>query len=351
MDRDAAVAFCREKCLKETTVRHLISVEGVMRALAGRFDEDPDLWGLTGLFHDLDQDHTGDEGLGHAELAASWLREEGVDERIVNGVLAHAYERYRTDLMSRAVVHADAVSGLLVASALVRPEKADGMKVSSVKKKLKEKAFAPGVNREEILDVESSIGLPLDDFIAVSIGGLQSVAAEIGLVADARRSGGIVNIRPATQDDVEFLQKMLYEAARWNPDWPREPMEEVLAEPMLTRFHEGWGRPGDAGVIAELDGVPVGAAWYRLFTAEEPGYGFVDEKIPELGLAVEPLHRRKGIGGTLLRALMVQAREEGFQSLSLSVAVHNRSRMMYQRVGFERVTEDETGSWTMVVNL
>ena len=72
---EAAVAFCREKCLKETTVRHLISVEGVMRALAGRFGEDPDLWGLTGLFHDLDQDHTGDEGLGHAELAASWLRE------------------------------------------------------------------------------------------------------------------------------------------------------------------------------------------------------------------------------------------------------------------------------------
>ena len=108
----------------------------------------------------------------------------------MNGVLAHAYERYRTDLMSRAVVHADAVSGLLVASALVRPEKADGMKVSSVKKKLKEKAFAPGVNREEILDVESSIGLPLDDFLAVSIGGLQSVAAEIGLVADARGQEG-----------------------------------------------------------------------------------------------------------------------------------------------------------------
>ena len=105
----------------------------------------------------------------------------------MNGVLAHAYERYRTDLMSRAVVHADAVSGLLVASALVRPEKANGMKVSSVKKKLKEKAFAPGVNREEITDVEASIGLPLDEFIAVSIGGLQSVAAEIGLVAGAQQ--------------------------------------------------------------------------------------------------------------------------------------------------------------------
>ena len=123
--------------------------------------------------------------MGHAELAASWLREEGVDERIVNGVLAHAYERYRTDLMSRAVVHADAVPGLLVASALVRPEKAGGMKVSSVKKKLKEKAFAPGVNREEITDVEASIGLPLDEFLAVSIDGLQSVAAEIGLTGDA----------------------------------------------------------------------------------------------------------------------------------------------------------------------
>ena len=160
-----------------------------------------------------------------------------------------------------------------------------------------------------------------------------------------------MNIRPATQDDVEFLHKMLYEATRWNPDWPREPIEEFLAEPVLIRYHEGWGRPGDSGVIAELDDVPVGAAWYRLFTEDAPGYGFVDEKIPELGIAVEPLHRRKGIGATLLRALMVQAREEGYQALSLSVAVHNRSRMMYQRVGFERLSEDDTDSWVMVVNL
>ena len=181
MDRDAAVAFCREKCLKETTVRHLISVEGVMRALAGRFDEDRDVWGLTGLFHDLDQDHTGYEGLGHAELAASWLREEGVDERIVNGVLAHAYEAYRTDPMSRAVVHADAVAGLLVASALVRPGRAGGMKVSSVKKKLKEKAFAPGVKREEIALAEDNLGLSVDEFIGLAIEGLQEVAPEIGL--------------------------------------------------------------------------------------------------------------------------------------------------------------------------
>jgi putative nucleotidyltransferase with HDIG domain len=181
MDRAEAIAFCREKAEKETTVRHLISVEGVMRSLARRFGEDEDRWAMTGLFHDLDQDQTGDDGVGHAEIAAGWLREAGVDERIVNGVLAHAYERYRTDLMSRAVVHADAVAGLLVAAALVRPEKAKGMKVSSVKKKIKEKAFAPGVNRAEITDVEGSIGLPLDEFLAVSIEGLQLVAAEIGL--------------------------------------------------------------------------------------------------------------------------------------------------------------------------
>ena len=160
-----------------------------------------------------------------------------------------------------------------------------------------------------------------------------------------------MNIRPAVKEDVAFLKEMMYEAARWDPDWPREPIEEVLDEPILRRYHEGWGRPGDGGVVAELEGVPVGASWYRVFTADAPGYGFMDEKTPELSIAVVPLHRRKGIGEALLRSCMVQAREEGFQSLSLSVAVHNRSRMMYQRAGFEKVAEAEGGSWTMVANL
>ena len=181
MNRNDAIALCREKCLKETTVRHLISVEGVMRSLARRFDEDEDLWALTGLFHDLDQDHTGDDASNHGRMAAEWLREAGVDERVINGVLAHAYAEYRTDRMSQAVVHADAVAGLLVAAALVRPERSAGMKVSSVKKKLKERAFAPGVNRDEVTGVEDGIGLPLDEFIAVSIEGLQGVAKEIDL--------------------------------------------------------------------------------------------------------------------------------------------------------------------------
>ena len=159
-----------------------------------------------------------------------------------------------------------------------------------------------------------------------------------------------MNIRPATADDVDFLKKMLYEAAAWNPDWPHDEIIQALSSPVLARYHGGWPRPGDGGVIAELEGEPVGAAWYRLFTAVEPGYGFVDEETPEIGIAVEPLHRRKGIGETLLRALISEARQYGFAALCLSVAPHNRSRMMYERAGFEKVDESG-GSWTMVLPL
>jgi len=181
VDIEEARAFAREGCEKGTTYRHLVSVEGVMRGLARHFGEDEELWALTGLFHDLDQDITGHDLERHARLAAEWLREAGVDERVVNGVLAHSFGENRTDLMSKAVVHADAVAGLLVAVALVRPERSAGMKVSSVKKKLKEKAFAPGVNREEILDVADSIGITVDALIASGIEGLQQVAPDIGL--------------------------------------------------------------------------------------------------------------------------------------------------------------------------
>ena len=181
MELDEARALVREHTEKETTVRHLISVEGVMRALARRLDGDEELWALTGLFHDLDQDQTGDDPALHARLASEWLQEAGVDPVVINGVLAHAHHEYQTDLMSKAIVAADAVAGLLVAAALVRPERATGMKVSSVKKKLREKAFAPGVNREEIGQAETNLGLSLDEFIGLGIEGLQEVAPDIGL--------------------------------------------------------------------------------------------------------------------------------------------------------------------------
>jgi uncharacterized protein len=178
---EEARALAREKTDKDTTYRHLVSVEGVMRRLGRHFGEDERRWALTGLFHDLDQDQTGEDAERHAHLAAGWLREAGVDEEVVNGVLAHAHPEYQSDRMSRAIVAADAVAGLLVAAALVRPERSAGMKVSSVKKKLKERAFAPGVNREEIAQAETNLGLSLDEFIGLGIEGLQEVASEIDL--------------------------------------------------------------------------------------------------------------------------------------------------------------------------
>ena len=181
MNVDEGRALAREKTEKETTYRHLVSVEGVMRRLGRHFGEDQEQWALTGLFHDLDQDQTADDPERHAYLAAGWLRDAGAPEPVVNGVLAHAHPEYQRDLMSRAIVAADAVAGLLVAAALVRPDRSAGMKVSSVKKKLKERAFAPGVNREEIAQAETQLGLSLDEFLTLGIEGLQEVAGDIDL--------------------------------------------------------------------------------------------------------------------------------------------------------------------------
>jgi putative nucleotidyltransferase with HDIG domain len=181
MDIERARSLARDRVEKDITYRHLVSVEGVMRRLARHFDEDEDAWALTGLFHDLDQDQTADDPARHAYLAAGWLREAGVDEVVVNGVLAHAHPEYQRDRMCRAIVAADALAGLLVAAALVRPEKSSGMKVSSVRKKLKERAFAPGVNREEIALAGPNLELSAEEFIALGIEGLQGVAADIRL--------------------------------------------------------------------------------------------------------------------------------------------------------------------------
>ena len=190
MNRQQAVDIVHKYSEKDTTVRHLVSVEGVMRGLARHFGEDEERWGIAGLFHDLDQDRTHDHLERHGYQSVEWLQAEGFDdEQVLNAVLAHMHESYQTDLMSKAISHADGVAGLLVACALVRPEKAVGMKVSSVKKKLKEKSFAPGVERDKIRGVEASIGMPLDEFIAVSIQGLQEVAPEIGLAPSTERSG------------------------------------------------------------------------------------------------------------------------------------------------------------------
>jgi ribosomal protein S18 acetylase RimI-like enzyme len=157
-------------------------------------------------------------------------------------------------------------------------------------------------------------------------------------------------IRPEDPHDVAFLAQMLVEAVNWRHDRRRQGLDDVLADPHLARYVRGWGRPGDGGVIAEERGGRVGACWYRLFRVEEPGYGFVDEHTPELGIAVVADQRRHGVGRALLAAALSEAVSEGFAAISLSVEPDNPSRVLYEQLGFVQVGIVE-GSWTMCADL
>jgi GNAT superfamily N-acetyltransferase len=146
-----------------------------------------------------------------------------------------------------------------------------------------------------------------------------------------------VLVRRAGPQDARFLKEMLRHALYW-----RERVPGSLA----SRYVRGWGRPGDTAVIALEDGFAVGAAWYRLFSEAEPGYGFVDAQTPELSIAVVPSKRGRGIGDQLLTALIDRARAAGHTSLSLSVEPGNPARMLYERHGFE-VVDEGAEAWTM----
>ena len=127
---------------------------------------------------------------------------------------------------------------------------------------------------------------------------------------------GVV-VRRGGPQDTRFLRDMLHHAYYWKerrPDAGPGPVQLYV---------KAWGRPGDTGVIALSDGFPVGAAWYRLFKAGKPGYGFVDEHTPELAIAVVPNARGKGVGSALLDALLDRAREAGHEAISLSVDKRN----------------------------
>jgi len=136
-------------------------------------------------------------------------------------------------------------------------------------------------------------------------------------------------IRPADRQDARFLRDMLRHAYHWR-------LSEDAERPVY-RYVRNWGRIGDAGVVA-MDGPHAyGAAWYRLFTADEPGFGFVDEKTPELTIAVVPSRRGKGAGKELLDALLDRARTDGFQAISLST--DERQVPWYEGFGFETVAQ------------
>lgn len=116
--------------------------------------------------------------------------------------------------------------------------------------------------------------------------------------------------------------------------------------PEIDRYVASWGRPGDFGLLGVIQDHPVAAAWYRLFPAEEAGYGFVAEDVPEITIAVQPQNRGRGVGSALLRELLSTAQRNGYRSLSLSVSPRNPALRMYQRLGFVRVGESGD-SWTM----
>jgi GNAT superfamily N-acetyltransferase len=136
-------------------------------------------------------------------------------------------------------------------------------------------------------------------------------------------------LRPVDVHDVRFLRDMLRHAYHWR-------LSEDTERPVY-RYVANWGRHGDAGVLA-LDGPHAyGAAWYRLFTKDEPGFGFVDEATPELTIAVVPSRRGKGAGAELLNALLARAREDGYSAVSLSAA--SEQTAFYEQFGFETIRE------------
>ena len=147
-------------------------------------------------------------------------------------------------------------------------------------------------------------------------------------------------LRPVEVHDIRFLRDMLRHAYHWR-------LSEETERPAY-RYVANWGRRGDAGVLA-LDGPHAyGAAWYRLFTEDEPGFGLVDEATPELTIAVVPSRRVKGAGAERLLALLDRAREEGYPAVSLSA--EKGQTAFYERHGFEPVREEPLAV-TMLVRL
>jgi GNAT superfamily N-acetyltransferase len=159
-----------------------------------------------------------------------------------------------------------------------------------------------------------------------------------------------VVVRLAGAADAAFLTEMLVEAAFWRPDGPRGSVDDVARQPALAHYVAGWPQPGDRGVVAEYEHRPVGAAWLRFFTAEDPGYGFVEAAIPEVSTAVVQDWRGQGVGAHLLAALIDAAREAGLVAISLSVEPGNYARRLYDRFGFREIGQVD-GSLTMLLRL
>ncbi len=181
--RDDAYKLMTDHVKNENLQKHMLSVEVTMRFYASKYAEDEELWAITGLLHDVDYEEYPDLR-EHTQVAAQWLRDGGYDERIIYAILAHNDINHathpRNDLLSKGLYACDEITGMITATALVRPNRSiDGLEVSSVRKKMKAKGFAAGVNREDLVRGAEELGVPLDEHIAFVIQAMTSIWDEL----------------------------------------------------------------------------------------------------------------------------------------------------------------------------
>ena len=190
ISRDEALKLLKKYIKTENTVKHLMATEAIMKALARKFEPDKEeAWALAGLLHDIDYETVDQETKeGHAKMSVEILKKEKVDlpESVLKTILAHCYSLYPEykpkNKMEWSLFICDSLTGLIVATTLVRPDKKlASVKVKSIMKKFKQKSFAAGTRREEIALCEEKLGIPLRDFVELSLQALQSKAEELGL--------------------------------------------------------------------------------------------------------------------------------------------------------------------------
>ncbi len=183
MTRDEALASIGANVENVNLINHMLATEAIMRALARRLGQDEKEWGLAGLLHDIDVELTEGDMSAHSKLGADIAREMGASESIAQAILCHneTHGIPCETLLDKALFCADPLTGLIVAAALVRPDKKlAGVSASSVMKRFGEQRFAAGANREQIAQC-SEIGLELEDFIAMGLEAMQGIAEELGL--------------------------------------------------------------------------------------------------------------------------------------------------------------------------
>jgi GNAT superfamily N-acetyltransferase len=160
----------------------------------------------------------------------------------------------------------------------------------------------------------------------------------------------MVQLRPGSTTDLDFLKQMLFEAFFWDTSAKRPLFASFRDDSEFSKLLSSWGRQGDRAIVAGESGTRMGAAWFRLWTPELHSYGFVDAATPEIAMAVRQDYRSKGVGRRLLDALVETARADGVPALSLSVSPLNFARQLYESAGFRKVGESGT-SWTLLLSL